>query len=52
MIPIMRLIPGKIVAGQVVLEGAHLDEGENVHVLVDDDALIRVLRARRGGGRR
>jgi hypothetical protein len=33
----MRIIPGKVVAGKVIVEGTSLAEGEDVHVLVDDD---------------
>lgn len=33
----MRIIPGKVVAGKVIVEGTPLAEGEDVHVLVADD---------------
>ena len=33
----MRIIPGKVVAGKVIIEGTSLTEGEDVHVLVDED---------------
>jgi hypothetical protein len=33
----MRIIPGKVVAGKVIVEGPSLAEGEEVHVLVDDE---------------
>lgn len=32
----MRILAGKVVAGKVIVEGASLAEGEDVHVLVDE----------------
>ena len=34
----MRAIPGKVVAGEVIVEGTPLAEGEDVHVLVVDES--------------